>query len=190
VHTQTVPNLFPGIVSPAISFQVTSASTSHVPARTAVLRVSMICAVPICAQPVRRMLCGGSSSRVRGIPTTRLRTASAPSKVGCHANCNGCGIQWDTKQNARVGSFAPNPLGLYEMLGNVKQWTQDCYHGGYTGAPVDGSAWQSGRCDERVVRGAYGVDPLWWVRAAARSHGAASDRGIFDSQGFRIARAE
>ena len=58
-----------------------------------------------------------------------------------NANCNGCGSQWDDKLLAPVDSFAANPFGLYGMLGNAWQWTQDCWHPSYVGAPADGSAW-------------------------------------------------
>ena len=52
-----------------------------------------------------------------------------------NANCAGCGSQWDTKQPAPVGSFAPNAFGLYDMAGNLEQWVQDCSHYDYKGAP-------------------------------------------------------
>ncbi|MDE2075985.1 MAG: SUMF1/EgtB/PvdO family nonheme iron enzyme [Burkholderiales bacterium] len=42
-----------------------------------------------------------------------------------NANCDGCGSQWDNQSTAPVGSFAPNPYGLYDMLGNVWQWVED-----------------------------------------------------------------
>ena len=57
------------------------------------------------------------------------------------ANCNGCGSQWDNKQTAPVGSFAPNGFGLFDMVGNVWEWVEDCYNDNYNGAPTDGSAW-------------------------------------------------
>ena len=61
-----------------------------------------------------------------------------------NANCVFCGSQWDNKQTAPVGSFAPNQFGLYDMLGNVWEWVEDCGHNNYNGAPEDGSAWIAG----------------------------------------------
>ncbi len=70
------------------------------------------------------------------------------------ANCVGCGSQWDRRQTAPVGSFAANTFGVHDMHGNVLEWIQDCWHGAYTGAPADGSAWvDANACKVRVVRG-------------------------------------
>ena len=70
-----------------------------------------------------------------------------------HANCDGCGSQWDNRKTSPVGSFNPNSFGLYDMAGNVSQWVQDCWHIDYNEAPNDGSAWTTGDCDNGVVRG-------------------------------------
>jgi formylglycine-generating enzyme required for sulfatase activity len=105
-----------------------------------------------------------------------------------NANCNSCGSQWDSKQTAPVGSFAPNRFGLYDMVGNVWEWVQDCYHADYAGAPDNGSAWTSGSCTERVVRGgSWSANPLRNLRSAARYQHSPDlqDRHF----GFRIGRS-
>ena len=90
---------------------------------------------------------------------------------------------------APVGSFAANAWGLHDMLGNVSEWTEDCWHGNYSGAPSDGSAWHgstggSTGCGLRVLRGcSWFYDPLC-LRAAFRYAGAV---GLRDSNnGFRV----
>jgi formylglycine-generating enzyme required for sulfatase activity len=54
---------------------------------------------------------------------------------------------------APVGLFPPNKFGLYDMVGNVLEWTEDCDHSDYDGAPANGAAWVKGSCIFRVVRG-------------------------------------
>jgi formylglycine-generating enzyme required for sulfatase activity len=103
------------------------------------------------------------------------------------ANCNGCGSKWDNQRTAPIGSFPPNKFGLYDMVGNVFEWTEDCVHNNYNGAPTDGSAWLTGGdCKDRVVRGgSWSVTPVN-LRSAARNFGATGYRG--DYLGFRVAR--
>ena len=74
------------------------------------------------------------------------------------ANCDGCGSQWDNKGTAPVGSFEANAFGLLDTAGNVWEWVEDCWNDDYNGAPTDGSAWTSGDCSLRVVRGRSWLD--------------------------------
>jgi formylglycine-generating enzyme required for sulfatase activity len=103
-----------------------------------------------------------------------------------NANCFRCGSQWDRKQTAPVGSFPANFFGLYDMVGNVYAWTEDCNHDSYNGAPADGSAWTSGNCGNRVVRGgSWDGDPEN-LRSAFRSWIATDGR--FNGLGLRVGR--
>ena len=84
------------------------------------------------------------------------------------ANCDGCGSKWDQAQTAPVGSFPPNEFGVYEMVGNLFEWVEDCRHGNYAGAPTDGSPWLAetgGYCDNRVMRSAANGNPPSAVRS-------------------------
>ena len=89
-------------------------------------------------------------------------------------------------RTALVGLFEPNPFGLYDMLGNVFEWTQDCWNDSYRGAPNDGSVWRSGDCSRRVVRGGSWYDRPRVLRSASR--GALGVRGRLFALGFRVAR--
>ena len=102
------------------------------------------------------------------------------------ANCNACGSQWDGEKTAPVGSFGPNAFGLHDMHGNLWEWVQDCWNGSYQGAPTDGSAWTSGDCERRVLRGGSWDDPPVILRAAYRYRLTTGKRYIH--LGFRVAR--
>lgn len=107
------------------------------------------------------------------------------------ANCNGCGSPWDNRELAPVGSFPANSFGLADMLGNVWEWTEDCWNESYAGAPTDGRAWTTGDCSHRVLRGGSWSNLAKFVRSAARSRGPApGESGDYASYaGFRLVRS-
>jgi formylglycine-generating enzyme required for sulfatase activity len=90
------------------------------------------------------------------------------------------------KFTSPAGHYQPNAFGLYDMFGNAWQWTEDCWHNNYNGAPAGGSAWTAG-CfgSSRVVRGGslYEDDPRH-LRAANRGW----DTPALFTIGFRLAR--
>ncbi|MEX0297952.1 MAG: formylglycine-generating enzyme family protein, partial [Kordiimonas sp.] len=111
-----------------------------------------------------------------------------------HANYNGDphGVQKDENLNRNktmpVGSFPPNKFGIFDVEGNVREYTQDCWHDDFVGAPTDGTAWiEDGNCNKRVAKsGAWG---------GTKDEMRTSSRGWLEvtrtsvSYGFRIARS-
>ena len=87
---------------------------------------------------------------------------------------------------AEVGVSEPNGFGLHDMLGNVFEWTEDCWNESYSGAPADGSAWLSGDCGFRVWRGGSFLSDPRFLRSANR--GRYSVRLRLNDLGFRVAR--
>lgn len=104
-----------------------------------------------------------------------------------HANCAGCGSEWDNKQTAPVASFANNAYGLSGMVGNVWVWLQDCARPDYTQAPVDGAA-VSGQCSQRAIRGGSWLDAPERLRITARQKLQADGR--YDNVGLRVALSQ
>jgi formylglycine-generating enzyme required for sulfatase activity len=103
-----------------------------------------------------------------------------------NANCRRCGSQWDGKQTAPVGSFAANAFGLYDMVGNVWAWTEDCLHDDYSRAPADGTAWNFGDCGRRIIRGgSFSANPPF-LRSADRDRFTTGTRR--ERLGFRVGR--
>lgn len=67
-----------------------------------------------------------------------------------------------------VGQRRPNAFGLYDMLGNVWEWVQDCWVADYAGAPQDARAQLHGDCSVRVLRGGGWNSEAPFVRFAVR----------------------
>jgi formylglycine-generating enzyme required for sulfatase activity len=98
------------------------------------------------------------------------------------ANCDGCGSRWDDKSTAPVGSFAANPFGLFDTVGNVWEWTCSEYEEKYTGKEQR-CAKSAGRF---AVRGGSWGDSAHRVRSAYRSWDTPAERGDF--LGVRLVR--
>ena len=85
-----------------------------------------------------------------------------------------------------VGLKPANAFGLYDIVGNVWQWTEDCYGDTYAKAPADGSAAESPTGCMRVDRGSCWMYPAWLLRSATRERNPAAFRDAV--MGFRVAR--
>jgi formylglycine-generating enzyme required for sulfatase activity len=100
------------------------------------------------------------------------------------ANCADCGGQWGGKSASPVGSFEANPYGLYDVHGNVWEWTEDCWNPSYSGAPGDGTPRLRGDCIARVLRGGSWALDHEYMRASRRSR---YDRDVrYYLNGFRV----
>ena len=89
-------------------------------------------------------------------------------------------------QTEPVDWGAPNPFGLYNMLGNVRQWTLDCWNPSPRSARGDAAPLLTGDCSERVTRGGSWNEKPSKLRAGARAWAVANDRT--GNIGFRVVR--
>lgn len=113
---------------------------------------------------------------------------------GCE---NIAGLLCEHGRTHPVGARPPNAFGLYDMAGNVWQWTEDCYDNTYASAPADGRANETPSSDPkardsegnclRVDRGGSWMFPAWLLRPATRERNPVDFRA--DIMGFRVARA-
>jgi formylglycine-generating enzyme required for sulfatase activity len=90
----------------------------------------------------------------------------------------------DFKQTRDVGQYAANPLGFFDMHGNVWEWTADWYQAAYpTGNPVvDPTGEASG--SDRVRRGGSWASDGPNLRSAKRHDSTPSYR--LNHLGFRV----
>jgi formylglycine-generating enzyme required for sulfatase activity len=87
---------------------------------------------------------------------------------------------------APVRSYAANAFGIHDLVGNVSEWVEDCWHSTYSRAPSDGQAWVNPGCSRRVVRGSSWASGPDQVRAAYRMNIEAATTS--PRVGFRVAR--
>jgi formylglycine-generating enzyme required for sulfatase activity len=89
-------------------------------------------------------------------------------------------------KTAPADSGKPNPFGLYNILGNVRQWTADCWNATWSWAHSNGAPVTAGDCAAHATRGGSWDDKPAELRAAARSWEGADERSPY--VGFRVAR--
>jgi formylglycine-generating enzyme required for sulfatase activity len=98
--------------------------------------------------------------------------------------------QFNANATVEVGTFPPNAWGLHDMHGNVWEWCEDVWHGNYSSAPTDGSAWLQGQDDFVVLRahrgGSWGSAPEA-LRSASRN-GTTGFNTRVEVIGFRVVR--
>jgi formylglycine-generating enzyme required for sulfatase activity len=102
-----------------------------------------------------------------------------------NANCDNCG-EASLHKTVPTGSFRPNGFGLYDTAGNVYEWVEDCWNDTYAKAPKDGSAWVTGQCRQRVLRGGSFANKANAATSSARFRYDIDVR--YYANGFRVVR--
>ncbi len=94
----------------------------------------------------------------------------AKGKANCRRGCSSSFSGLFGSKTAPVGSYLPNPFGVYDTAGNVSEWVQDCYEENYTEAKANGSAYEHSQCQGRVVRGGSTKDNVQRLSSSARDN--------------------
>ncbi len=132
---------------------------------------------------------GGESAQCRnanGLDQDLARTSEGRAWMAEYNRTNPVQCADGHGRTAPVGSYTANMFGLYDVIGNVNEWTQDCWNERYDGAPSDGSAWEAGDCSSRSIRGGGWFGGARVLRLAFRLGWPAENRYFLI--GLRVAR--
>ena len=88
--------------------------------------------------------------------------------------------------SAKVATYKPNQFGLYDTIGNVWEWTNDCWNPDHSNINEDGTARLEGNCNNHVYRGGSWGNLPTLVRAAKRLTDPEYYR--YYNLGFRVSR--
>lgn len=120
--------------------------------------------------------------------TTPYSFGAVISAAEANYEASAAGASEAGKGTKPAAAFAANGFGLYQMHGNVAEWTQDCWTPSYNAARGDGVALGSGECSKRVLRGGAWPYAAAEIRSAYREACDAQDRYAY--VGFRVARED
>lgn len=85
-----------------------------------------------------------------------------------------------------AGSKKPNAFGVYDIIGNVQEWVEDCYSASHDGLSESGLPPVQSECARRMVKGGSWGTLAHNARIAERVAYPATHRD--DSIGIRVAR--
>ena len=132
---------------------------------------------------------GTAGARHWGEDATRQCEFANGVSKGMDLPWSGMGVECDDGYDGTspVGTYKSNGFGLYDMMGNVWEWTQDCWSDDYVGAPVNGDPWEKKGCHERVLRGGSRIVGHSGLRSAHRYKLEPKARN--QNTGFRVVRS-
>jgi formylglycine-generating enzyme required for sulfatase activity len=120
----------------------------------------------------------------RGRTTTKYWWGGQPATG--KAACKGCGSGYAGDQPMKVGLFAANGFGLFDMTGSIDQWVSDCWNRNYVGAPIDGRSWDRPNCRQHVLRGGSWKNDVSYSRTSSRDSYDTDVR--YPTHGLRVVR--